>query len=137
MDIYEYTRIPFGIKNETAHLQRMMDTTLQEEILEGWMVVHIDDIIIYSVTWEDHVRYIDRVLSKCTPINLKVSRQKCNFGQPELLAIGHKFSGLSLAIDQKTVEAVLLKPVPKNNKEIQSFLGFSSYCRNPIRIFPT
>ncbi|MBW0568819.1 hypothetical protein O181_108534 [Austropuccinia psidii MF-1] len=100
MGIYEYTRMPFGIKNAPAHFQRMMDTIFQEEILEGWMVVYIDDIIIYSETWEDHVQYIDRVLSKCTPINLKISLKKCNFGQQELLALGHKVSGLSLEIDQ-------------------------------------
>ncbi|MBW0511067.1 hypothetical protein O181_050782 [Austropuccinia psidii MF-1] len=49
--IYEYTRMLFGIKNAPAHFQRMMDT-----ILEGWMVIYIDDIIIYSETWEDHVQ---------------------------------------------------------------------------------
>ncbi|MBW0472097.1 hypothetical protein O181_011812 [Austropuccinia psidii MF-1] len=48
MGIYEYTRIPFGIKNAPPHFQRMMDTIFQEEILEGWMVVYIYDIIIYS-----------------------------------------------------------------------------------------
>ncbi|MBW0502127.1 hypothetical protein O181_041842 [Austropuccinia psidii MF-1] len=48
MGIYEYTRIPFGIKNSPAHFQRMMDTIFQEEILEGWMIVYIDEIIIYS-----------------------------------------------------------------------------------------
>ncbi|MBW0506645.1 hypothetical protein O181_046360 [Austropuccinia psidii MF-1] len=62
MVIYEYTRIRFGIKNEPAHFQRMMDTIIQEEILEGWMVVYIDDIIIFSEKGEDHVRYIGRVL---------------------------------------------------------------------------
>ncbi|MBW0477051.1 hypothetical protein O181_016766 [Austropuccinia psidii MF-1] len=72
MGISEYTRMSFGIKNAAAHFQRMMDTIFQEEILEGWMVVYIDDIIIYSETWEDHVQYIDRVLSECTPINLKI-----------------------------------------------------------------
>ncbi|MBW0465156.1 hypothetical protein O181_004871 [Austropuccinia psidii MF-1] len=46
MGIYEYTRMPFGIRNSPAHFQRMVDTILQEEILEGWMVVYIDDIII-------------------------------------------------------------------------------------------
>ena len=56
MGIYEYTRVPFGIKNAPAHFQRMMDTIFQEEIMEGWMVVYIDDIIIYSDTWEDHVQ---------------------------------------------------------------------------------
>ncbi|MBW0531361.1 hypothetical protein O181_071076 [Austropuccinia psidii MF-1] len=76
MGIYEYTRMPFGIKNAPAHFQRMMDTIFQEEIVEGWMVVYIDDIVIYSETWEDHVQYIDRVLSKFTPINLKTSLKK-------------------------------------------------------------
>ncbi|MBW0591697.1 hypothetical protein O181_131412 [Austropuccinia psidii MF-1] len=45
--IYKHTRMPFGIKNAQDHFQRMMDTIFQEEILEGWMVVPIDDIIIY------------------------------------------------------------------------------------------
>ncbi|MBW0473272.1 hypothetical protein O181_012987 [Austropuccinia psidii MF-1] len=99
------------------------------------MVVYIDEIIIYSETWEDHVQYIDRLLSKCTPINIKISLKKCNFGQQELLALGHKVSVLSLSIDHNKVAAVLLKPVPKNIKEMQSFLGFSSYYRNQIKDF--
>ncbi|MBW0586796.1 hypothetical protein O181_126511 [Austropuccinia psidii MF-1] len=123
MGIYGYTRIPFGIKNAPAHFQRMMDTIFQEEILEGWILVYIYDIIIYLETWEDHVHYIDRVLNKCTPINLKISLKKGNFGQQEFLALGHKVSGLSLPIDQKKVEAVLQRPVPKRIKEMQSFLG--------------
>ncbi|MBW0460797.1 hypothetical protein O181_000512 [Austropuccinia psidii MF-1] len=53
--------MPFGIENAPAHFQRMMETIFQE-ILEGWMVVYIYEIIIYSETWEDHVQYIDRVL---------------------------------------------------------------------------
>ncbi|MBW0495770.1 hypothetical protein O181_035485 [Austropuccinia psidii MF-1] len=87
------------------------------------MGVYSDDIIIYSETWEDHVQYIDRVLSKCTPINLKISLEKFNFGQQELLALGHKVSGLSLAIDKNKVAAVLQKQVPKNIQEIQYSIG--------------
>ncbi|MBW0492302.1 hypothetical protein O181_032017 [Austropuccinia psidii MF-1] len=98
--IYQYTRMPFGINDAPAHLQRLMDTIFQEEILEGWMVVYIDDIIIYSDAWEDDVQYIDRVLCKCTPINLKISLKNCNFGQQELSALGNQVSGLSLAIEQ-------------------------------------
>ncbi|MBW0531140.1 hypothetical protein O181_070855 [Austropuccinia psidii MF-1] len=103
MGIYEYTRMPFGIMYAPAHFQRMMDRIFQEEILEGWMVAYIDEIIIYSEKWEDHLQYIERVLSKCIPIALKISLKKCNFGQQELLALGHKVSGLSLAIDQRKV----------------------------------
>ncbi|MBW0579630.1 hypothetical protein O181_119345 [Austropuccinia psidii MF-1] len=80
-------------------------------------------------------QYIDRVLSKCMPTNLKISLKRCNFGQQELLELGHRVSRLILAIDQNKVAAVLLKPVPKNIKEMQYFLGFASYYRNHIRGF--
>ncbi|MBW0476456.1 hypothetical protein O181_016171 [Austropuccinia psidii MF-1] len=123
MGIYEYKRIPFGIKNAPAHFQRIMDKEFQEEILEGWVVVYIHEIIIYSETWEDHVQYIDRVLSKFTPINLKISLNKCNFSQQELLELGNKFSGLSLATDQNKVAEVLRKLVPKPSKKCNLPLG--------------
>ncbi|MBW0486817.1 hypothetical protein O181_026532 [Austropuccinia psidii MF-1] len=135
MGIYKYARMPFGSRNAPAHFQRMIDTIFQEEILEGWIVVYIDDIIIYSETWEDHVQNIERVLSKCTPINLKISLKRCTLGQQELLALGHKVSGLSLEIDHNKVAAVLQKPVPKGIKEMQSFVGFASYYRNHIKNF--
>ncbi|MBW0537973.1 hypothetical protein O181_077688 [Austropuccinia psidii MF-1] len=112
MGIYEYKRMPFGINNAPAHFQRMIDTIFQEEILEGWMVVYIDDIIIYSETWEDHVQYIDGVLRKCPPINMKISLKKCNLGPQELLAQGNKVSGLSRAIEQNKVAEVLQKTAP-------------------------
>ncbi|MBW0464994.1 hypothetical protein O181_004709 [Austropuccinia psidii MF-1] len=115
MGIYEYSRMPFCIKNAPAHFQRMMETIFQEEILEGWMVVYIDEIIIYSETWEDNVQYIDKVLKP--------------------LALGHKVSGLSLEIDQNQVAEVLQTPVPRNIKEMQSFLGFACYYRNHIKRF--
>ncbi|MBW0494552.1 hypothetical protein O181_034267 [Austropuccinia psidii MF-1] len=85
MGIYEETQMPFGIQNAPTHFQTMMDTIFQEEILEGWMVVYIDEIIIYSETWEDHLKYIDRVPIKFTSINPKISLEKCNFCQQELL----------------------------------------------------
>ncbi|MBW0512749.1 hypothetical protein O181_052464 [Austropuccinia psidii MF-1] len=93
MGIYEYTRMPFGIKIAPAHFQSIMDTIFQDEILE------------------------------------------CNFGQQELLALGHKVSGLSLEIDQNKVAAVLQNEVPKNIKELQSFLGYASYYKNHIKTF--
>ncbi|MBW0468661.1 hypothetical protein O181_008376 [Austropuccinia psidii MF-1] len=76
MGRFEYTKMPFGIKNAPAHFQRMMDTIFQEEILEVWLVVYIDDIVIYSETWQDHVKYIDRVIIEFTPINLKIVLKK-------------------------------------------------------------
>ncbi|MBW0506384.1 hypothetical protein O181_046099 [Austropuccinia psidii MF-1] len=136
MGIYEDTRMPFGIKNAPAHFQRMMDTIFQEEILEGRMVVYIDDIILYSETWEDHVQYIDRVLSKFKPINLNISLKNCNFGQQELLALGHKVSGLSLAIDRNKVAAVLQNPYQRESKRCNVYLGLLAIIETTSRIFP-
>ncbi|MBW0493588.1 hypothetical protein O181_033303 [Austropuccinia psidii MF-1] len=90
---------------------------------------------IYSETWEDHVQYKDRGVSTFTPINLKVSLKKCNFGQHKLLELGHKVSGLSLAIERNKVAAVLKNPVSKAIKEMLPFLGFASYYRNQIKVF--
>ncbi|MBW0499837.1 hypothetical protein O181_039552 [Austropuccinia psidii MF-1] len=112
MGIYEYSRIPFGIKNAPAHFQRMMDTIFQEEILEGWMIVYIYEVIIYSDKFAVH-------------------RQSTN--QQEFLALGHRASGLSLAIDQNKVAAVLQKPVTKIIKDIEALLGFASSYRNHIK----
>ncbi|MBW0553650.1 hypothetical protein O181_093365 [Austropuccinia psidii MF-1] len=66
---------------------------------------------------------------------MKISLKKCHFGFKELKALGHVVSGLSLGIDQSKVAAVLLKPMPQNKKEIQSFLGFAGYYMQHIRDF--
>ncbi|MBW0466614.1 hypothetical protein O181_006329 [Austropuccinia psidii MF-1] len=84
MGIYEYTRMPFGIQNAPAHFQRMMDTIFKEELLEVWMVVYIDDIIIHSETWEDHVQYIDRVLNAACSQGLgeALHQRQIVYGEP-------------------------------------------------------
>ncbi|MBW0502587.1 hypothetical protein O181_042302 [Austropuccinia psidii MF-1] len=68
-------------------------------------------------------------------MNLKTSLKKCNFGQQELLSLGHKVSILGLAIDQNKVAAVLQRQLSRNIKEMQSFLGFAINYRNPIKVF--
>ncbi|KAI7959261.1 hypothetical protein MJO28_003052 [Puccinia striiformis f. sp. tritici] len=135
LGIYEYLRMPFGIKNAPSHFQRMMDSVFGSFIRQGWMMVYIDDILIYSDDWDTHVEKIKTVLTTATATGLKMSIKKCNFGYGELKALGHIVSGLSLAIDQNKVAAVLLKPMPQNITEMQSFLGFCSYYRQYIENF--
>ncbi|KAI7944212.1 hypothetical protein MJO28_011740 [Puccinia striiformis f. sp. tritici] len=135
LGIYEYLRMPFGIKNAPSHFQRMMDSVFGSSIRQGWMMVYIDDILIYSDDWDTHIQKIKTVLSTATATGLKMSIKKCNFGYGELKALGHIVSGLSLAIDQNKVAAVLLKPMPQTITEMQSFLGFCSYYRQYIENF--
>ncbi|MBW0524693.1 hypothetical protein O181_064408 [Austropuccinia psidii MF-1] len=63
-DLYEYLRMPFGIKNTPSHYQRMMNTIFPTELSEGWLIIHIDYIIIYSDSWSLHLERLARVLHK-------------------------------------------------------------------------
>ncbi|MBW0593165.1 hypothetical protein O181_132880, partial [Austropuccinia psidii MF-1] len=96
--IYEYLRMPFGIKNAPSHYQRMMNTIFPHELSEGWLIIYIDDIIICSETWKLHLERLSLVLKKILQVNMKISLKKCNFGLHELKALGHVVSGLSLGV---------------------------------------
>ncbi|MBW0561983.1 hypothetical protein O181_101698 [Austropuccinia psidii MF-1] len=133
--IYEYLKMPFGIKNAPSHYQRMMNTIFPHELSEGWLIIYIDDIIICSETWQLHLKRLSLVLKKILQVNMKISLKKCNFGFHELKALGHVVSGLSLGIDKNKVAASLLKQMLQNKKEMMSFLGFASYYRQHLKDF--
>ncbi|MBW0561493.1 hypothetical protein O181_101208 [Austropuccinia psidii MF-1] len=111
--------MPFGINNAPSHFQRMMNEIFPEEPSEGWLIIYIDDMIVCSKTWEEHMYRISRVLTKIQSVNMKISFKKCHFVFKELKALGHVVSGLSLVIDKNKVAAVFLNPIPQNKKEIQ------------------
>ncbi|MBW0545085.1 hypothetical protein O181_084800 [Austropuccinia psidii MF-1] len=71
--VYEYLRIPFGINNAPSHFQRMMNEIFPEELPEGWLIIYIDDIIVYSKTWEEHIYRLSRVFNKIKSVNMKIS----------------------------------------------------------------
>ncbi|MBW0508268.1 hypothetical protein O181_047983 [Austropuccinia psidii MF-1] len=119
--IYEYFRVPIGIKNAPSHYKRMRNTIFPTELSEGWLRIYIDDIIICSDSWSLHLERVARVLDKATGGNMKISLTKCNFGFEELKASGHIVSALGLGIDKNKVAAVLLKPIPQKKKEMMSY----------------
>ncbi|MBW0510882.1 hypothetical protein O181_050597 [Austropuccinia psidii MF-1] len=133
--IFEYFRMPFGIKSAPSHYQRMMNTIFPEKLSEGWLIIYIDDIIVCSETWENHLTRLERVPQKIVQVNMKISLKKCHFAYSELKALGNVVSGLSLGIEKNKVAAVLLKPMPQTKKEMQSFLVFAGYYRQHIKDF--
>ncbi|MBW0495036.1 hypothetical protein O181_034751 [Austropuccinia psidii MF-1] len=133
--VYEYLRMPFDIKKEPSHFQRMINEIFPEELSEGWLIIYIDDIIVCSKTWEETIYRLSRVLTKIKSVSMKICLKKCDFGFKEHKALGHVVSGLSLGIDKNKVAAVLLKSMPQKKKEIQSSLGFSGYYRQHIKDF--
>ncbi|MBW0467360.1 hypothetical protein O181_007075 [Austropuccinia psidii MF-1] len=133
--IYEYLRMPFGIKNVPSHYQRMMNTILPHEHSEGWLIIYIDDIIICSETWQFHLERLSLVLKKILQVKMKISLKKCNFGFYYLEDLGHVVSVLSHGVDKNKVSEVLLKQMPQNKKEMMSFLGLASYYRPHLKYF--
>ncbi|MBW0498355.1 hypothetical protein O181_038070 [Austropuccinia psidii MF-1] len=71
--IYEYFRMPFGIKNAPSHYQRMINTISPHELSEGWLIIYIDDIIICSETWQFSLERLSLVLRKIFQVNMKIS----------------------------------------------------------------
>ncbi|MBW0540799.1 hypothetical protein O181_080514 [Austropuccinia psidii MF-1] len=113
----------------------MINGIFPEGISEGWLISNIDDIIVCSKTWEEHMYRLPRVLTKIKPLNMKISLKKCHFGFNELAALQHVVSVLSVGIYKTKVSAVFLKTRPHNKKEIQSSLGFAGYYRQHIQHF--
>ncbi|MBW0482289.1 hypothetical protein O181_022004 [Austropuccinia psidii MF-1] len=125
----------FGIKNAPSPFQKMMNEIFTEELSEGWLIIYIDEIIVCSKPWEEHIHTLSRGFRKIQSLNMKISLNKCHFGFKELKALGHVVSGLSLEIEKNKVKTVLLRPMPQTKEAIQSFLGFEGYYRQKIKDF--
>ncbi|MBW0536287.1 hypothetical protein O181_076002 [Austropuccinia psidii MF-1] len=129
----KFSFLPF--KRQIAVNKRMMNEIFPEELSKGWLIIYIDDIIVFSKTWEEHIYRFSRALTKIQSVNMKISLKICRFGFKQLKELAHVVSGLYLGIDKNKVAAVLLKPMLQNKKEIQSFLGFSGYYRQHLKDF--
>ncbi|MBW0565773.1 hypothetical protein O181_105488 [Austropuccinia psidii MF-1] len=77
--VYEYLRIPFGIKNSPSHFQRMINEIFPEKLSKGWLIIYIDDIIVCSKTWEEHMHRLSRGLTKIQYVNMKISSKGMPF----------------------------------------------------------
>ena len=102
-DHYEFTVMPFGLTNAPATFQRMMGNLLKG--IKGCLVF-IDDIIIFSDTWEQHQRILDEVFRRVRAAGLKIKRDKCQFAQESVKFLGHIVSARGTEPDSSKVEAV-------------------------------
>lgn len=89
LGIHKYLRMPFGIKNAPSHFQRMMDIEFRGELRELWLIIYIDDIIIFTDNWTYHLDKLARVLNRVEKMGMKISLTQCSCGFAELKAIGH------------------------------------------------
>ena len=128
---FEYTVMPFGLKNAPAVFQHFINDVF-EDIIGKFVYCYIDDIIIFSSDYFSHVEHIKEVLSRLRNSNLVATLEKCEFFVPYIDFLGHRISAEGINMDPSKVSSILNWPVPKNVKELQSFLGLANYYRRFI-----
>lgn len=131
---YEFTRMPFGLKNAPSTFQRLMNSVLKEYIGKI-CYVYLDDVIIFSTSKEEHFDSIQKILKRFQEANLKVQVDKSEFMKQETEFLGHIVTTNGVKPNPNKVEAIVKFPIPRTNKEIKSFLGLVGYYRKFIRDF--
>ncbi|XP_044572124.1 uncharacterized protein LOC123257372, partial [Drosophila ananassae] len=131
---YEYTRMPFGLKNAPATFQRCLNNLL-EDLIYQHCLVYMDDIIIFSTSLEEHILSIKKVFSKLREANLKLQLDKCEFMKKETEFLGHIITTEGIKPNPQKIEAIQKFPIPKTQKEIKSFLGLCGFYRKFIPDF--
>lgn len=133
---YEYKVMPYGVIGGPTTFQYEMNTVLAP-VLRKCVVVFIDDILIYSKSWVEHLQHIKEVFTLLLKHQFKVKLSKCSFAKKELAYLGHVISAKGIATDPRKVAIIKNWHVPSNAKEVRGFLGMASYDRKFVQGFGT
>ncbi|XP_058003715.1 uncharacterized protein LOC131180114, partial [Hevea brasiliensis] len=131
---YEFLVMPFGLTNAPAAFMDLMNTIFRP-YLDQFVVVFIDDILVYSRNAEEHDRHLRIVLQTLREKQLYAKLSKCEFWLKEISFLGHIVSAEGIKVDPSKIEAVLNWKPPRNITEIRSFLGLAGYYRRFVKGF--
>jgi hypothetical protein len=126
--------MPFGITNAPAYFMNLMNMVFMEE-LDKFVVVFIDDILIYSRSAEEHEQHLRVILNKLLAHELYAKFNKCEFWLQEVTFLGHIITTEGVKVDSEKVKATSEWKQPTNVIEVHSFLGLASYYRRFIEGF--
>ncbi|KAJ3007678.1 hypothetical protein NUW54_g3453 [Trametes sanguinea] len=124
--LWQFRRMPFGLRNGPSIFQRVMQNILAPYLFV-FALVYIDDIVVYSRTFEEHLEHLDRVLNAIKQAGITLSPSKCHLGYHSLMLLGQKVSRLGLSTHKDKVDAIVELAPPKNVHELQVFLGMMVY----------
>ncbi|GMI67523.1 hypothetical protein HRI_000421600 [Hibiscus trionum] len=125
---YEFLVMPFGLTNAHAAFMDMMNRVFHE-YLDKFVMVFIDDILVYSRTEEEHEGHLRIVLQALLENQLYAKLSKCEFWRREVVFLGHVVSAEGIRVDPQKIEAVMNWKPPKSVHEVRSFLGLAGYYR--------
>ncbi|KAI5608620.1 hypothetical protein C0J50_6594, partial [Silurus asotus] len=129
---YEYRVMPYGLSISPAVFQGFMNEMLRP-YLQRFVMVYIDDILIYSRNMEEHHTHVRQVLGALRSHHLYLNHSKCEFHRPQTHFLGYVISARGIQMDEGKVKAVWDWPIPETIKELQRFLGFANFYRRFIQ----
>jgi hypothetical protein len=132
--LYEYLVMSFGLTNVPAYFMYLMNSVFMPE-LDKFVVVFIDDILVYSRNEEEHASHLHVVLQRMREHYLYAKLSKCDFWLKEIKFLGHTISQDCIAIDPDKVQEVMNWKPPTTVRQIRSFLGLAGYYRRLIPNF--
>ncbi|CAJ0938719.1 unnamed protein product, partial [Ranitomeya imitator] len=133
---FEYLVMPFGLSNVPSVFQSFMHDIFRE-YLDKFLIVYLDDILVFSDDWESHVTQVRMVFQVLRANSLFVKGSKCLFGVQKVSFFGFIFSPSTIEMDPVKVQAIYDWTQPTSVKSLQKFLGFANFYRRFIANFST
>ena len=141
LGVFQWLRMPYGLKNAPAYFIRMIESVLQR-LLESYgpqsqhkskyIGCYLDDIIVATSSFEEHISLLTELFAVLTEANLKLGISKCSFGVKETLFLGWYVSAEGKRPNPDQTIAIARLPTPKNSKDVRSFIGMVNYYREAM-----
>ena len=129
-DLWQWNRMTFGFRNASAFFQRVVDHELARAGAETFATVYVDDILIYSNTWEEHLEHIDRILTALSEVGLRCHPKKCLWAGETAHFLGFGIGYYGITPQEAKIKAIKDMPDPTNLSELRSQLGLINYYRH-------
>ncbi|CDO74260.1 hypothetical protein BN946_scf184642.g5 [Trametes cinnabarina] len=131
--LFEPTVMFFGLCNAPATFQAMMNDIFRDFLAEGWMIIYMDDILLFSDNLDDMHKHTTQVLQRLQENDLYLKGEKCEFDKQEVEFLGAIIRPGEIAMDPIKLEGLKEWQTPTTVKQVQSFLGFANFYRRFIR----
>ena len=131
---YEFVVVPFGLTNAPATFMCLMNSVFSR-YLDKFVLVFLDDILIYSKNREEHEEHLRLTLQLLREHRLYAKLSKCDFYRDRIQYLGHIILEEGISVDPKKIEAIINWPTPRNVTYVRSFMGLAGYYRRFIEGF--
>ena len=128
--LYQFKMMPFGLSGAPATFQRLMDQVLRG--LDTFSAAYLDDVVIFSASWSEHLKHLRAVLQRLREAGLTVKPRKCQFGMKQCSYLGHIVGSGVVQPELPKLQAVESFPTPQTKKQVRGFLGLTGYYRKFI-----